>query len=364
MSATTSAESSDRRGDWLSGRRLDGVVAVLSLWMIAGIFLDGRSHAHGAPESFFTLEHVVFYTAFLALAAVFGLVVVREGTRSGRLRDALPQNHRFSLLGVAVFGLGGLADLVWHTVFGIESDVEALLSPTHLMLVAGALLLASTPLRRAWRSGLGEGWREQAPALLSATLVLSMLLFITIYANLLTGLPLALPEFVAADIGPVHTEGVEHVLISRAMAAVMAHTAIVMGVALALVGRFGPRLAPGFFTIALSVSGLGVAAFIGGIQFVPALVLAGLTADLLYWRLRPSLHRPWAVRVFATVVPLALYAGYFVLQLLTEGIPLTVHVWTGAIVIAGATGYLLSLLAVAPAGGADRETGVASDSDD
>jgi len=42
-----------------------------------------------------------------------------------------------SLLGVAIFGLSGGVDFLWHSLFGFEVDTEALLSPTHLSLAIG-----------------------------------------------------------------------------------------------------------------------------------------------------------------------------------------------------------------------------------
>lgn len=48
-------------------------------------------------------------------------------------RAAIPAGYSLGLLGVIIFALGGLGDMWWHTVFGIERDVATLLSPTHLM---------------------------------------------------------------------------------------------------------------------------------------------------------------------------------------------------------------------------------------
>jgi hypothetical protein len=42
--------------------------------------------------------------------------------------------------------------MAWHLVFGIETDVAALLSPTHLLLATGAALIVAGPLRAAWLS--------------------------------------------------------------------------------------------------------------------------------------------------------------------------------------------------------------------
>ena len=55
--------------------------------------------------------------------------------------------YGIGVLGVIVFGAGGIGDMVWHVAFGVEAGLEALLSPTHLVLLAGGILLLTSPLR-------------------------------------------------------------------------------------------------------------------------------------------------------------------------------------------------------------------------
>ena len=40
---------------------------------------------------------------------------------------------------------GAIGDMFWHIIFGIEVSIDALLSPTHLLLLIGALLILSGP---------------------------------------------------------------------------------------------------------------------------------------------------------------------------------------------------------------------------
>ena|SRR5919109_193336 len=44
-------------------------------------------------------------------------------------------------------GHGGIADLAWHEVFGVEVALDALVSPSHVPLAAGGLLILTSPLR-------------------------------------------------------------------------------------------------------------------------------------------------------------------------------------------------------------------------
>jgi len=47
-------------------------------------------------------------------------------------------------------------------------------------------------------------------------------------------------------------------------------------------------------------------------------------------------------------VPVLLYAAYFAALLATDGTYWSVHLWAGTILLAGVTGWLLSLLATPP----------------
>jgi hypothetical protein len=81
-----------------------------------------------------------------------------------------------------------------------------------------------------------------------------------------------------------------------------------------------------------------------GTPLVVLPLFTGVVAEVLYWKLRPALARPLQLRVFAFVVPSSLYAGYFALERGRSGIWWPVHVWSGAIFLAGAVGVLVSLL--------------------
>src|SRR5262249_50761660 len=99
----------------------DWALSVLSAVFVGGLFLDGWAHAHGhVDQSFFTPWHAVFYAGYGATALALGAALVRNHARGHGWREAVPAGYGLSLLGALVFAVGGVGDLIWHTVFGIE----------------------------------------------------------------------------------------------------------------------------------------------------------------------------------------------------------------------------------------------------
>jgi len=67
------------------------------------------------------------------------------------VREAAPGGYGPAALGVPVFVLSGLGGGLRHGLLGVEVGLEALLSPTHLLLALGAVLMVAGPFRAAWR---------------------------------------------------------------------------------------------------------------------------------------------------------------------------------------------------------------------
>jgi hypothetical protein len=154
-----------------------GVLAVL---LIGGLDLDIWAHSHGrVDQSFFTPWHAVLYGAMALNGIVLGIVMARNVLRNGYpWWRALPAGYGLSLIGVIAFAIGGVLDLAWHTLFGIEEDIQALLSPTHLILATSAALILTGPLRSAAiriAVSTPARWRDLGPAVLSVSAVFTLL---------------------------------------------------------------------------------------------------------------------------------------------------------------------------------------------
>src|SRR5215510_13108134 len=173
----------------VTGKRFDWLVVLASAWIVAGLFLDGWAHntLRNSIETFFTPWHAVLYSGFAVAGGLLVITHARNVMRGYHWLRGLPKVYMLSLLGVGIFALSGGADFVRHSLFGFEVDTEALLSPSHLSLAIGGLLIISGPFRAAWerpRAKEKQGWLDLLPTLLSLLAMLSVITFFTQFSNL------------------------------------------------------------------------------------------------------------------------------------------------------------------------------------
>ena len=157
-------------------------MAFIILWTVSGLYLDGWSHIANKPETFFTPWHGLLYSGFLA-----GVV---WSAREGRRQGTLAIDDRLSTAGVVIFGTGMVTDFIWHQIFGIEVDLEALVSPTHLLLMTGGVLLASGPFRSALAAtdeADQPAWRDFIAPLISVTATAAVAAFFLMYLGAFQG---------------------------------------------------------------------------------------------------------------------------------------------------------------------------------
>ena len=202
----------------VGGLRFDWLVVAFGGWLIGGLYLDGWAHVHIPDlETFFTPWHGVLYSGYLALATLLVGTVLVNRSRGVAWREAIPAGYSWSLLGAALFAVGGLADMIWHIVLGIEVSIEALLSPTHLLLALGGTLMISGPIRATWQradSGRAALW----PAMLALTILDALFIFFTEYAQPFTHRWATDPAGRFSRIGMLEQEiGVTAVLLQAAL---------------------------------------------------------------------------------------------------------------------------------------------------
>jgi hypothetical protein len=238
-----------------------------------------------------------------------------------------------------MFLLGGVLDMLWHQAFGVEVNLEALLSPTHLLLATSGVLMVGGPLRAAWSrtpTDAARGWRVLGAPLLSATLTLALLTFFTQYGHPIAE-PLAARGFGTGSGGFARSLGISGILLQ---------STLLMGMILLLTWRWS--LPFGALTLLMTLSSALMSVFEDTYLFLPGALIAGLLADaLLHW-LRPTTKRPARLRMFAFAVPALWYSLYFLTLQRTFGIAWTIHLWMGAIFLAGVAGLFVSLLIAPP----------------
>ncbi|OLC51794.1 MAG: hypothetical protein AUH85_18430 [Chloroflexi bacterium 13_1_40CM_4_68_4] len=311
--------------------RRDWVVILASLWMGAGLYWDGWAHGYGLPDSFWTIWHAAFYSGFVVTALAILTPTVLAHRRGVSWRAAIPAGYEAATLGVFIFAFAGIFDMTWHTVFGIELSTDALLSPSHMALGTGALLMVSGPFAAAARRPTRSGLLAQLPAVISLSFILGTFTFFTLFAGPYSGV---------IGSGPRPADSV----LVRSLLGVYVFSALVVGCA--LVGIRERLLPPGALTVLIGFNGFGMILMRGHapwevqILFMVVAIVAGALGDLLLWRLGPSMDDVLRIRLFAFLLPALYWALYLEETALRIGSGWTVHELTGIVVQAGIDGLL------------------------
>lgn len=309
------------------------------LWTF-GAFIDGWAHNNiiSSIESFFTPWHVVFYAGII-LTGILLVVYLYINYRNGYpWKYALPKEYFFGLVGVIITIIGGIGDLGWHAIFGIEDGTEALLSPTHLLLAIGGAMAVAAPLHAVW-------YRHKSELIHSLPTIISAAYFFSIITFMLQFLyPFNLPWMAESLVvaNPVQLE----YSIMFGIANILVYTVVVVGIILSTVKHW---IFPfGSFTAILGVNTLLMVSMSGyHFEFVVSSIIAGLIIDALYrYFIKENQHRMPHIHLFAFLVPLVIFSAYMAAIFITDNIIWTVHMWTGAIFIAGIVGYLMSYLVI------------------
>jgi hypothetical protein len=332
-------------------KRSDDLVAALcGAWMVSGLFLDGWAHRNNKPETFFTPWHGLLYSGFVA-SAVWLLKVIRSHQKPGStFRQAIPVGYGLRALGVGVFGVGAIGDLIWHQVFGIEVDIEALLSPTHLVLLGGGLLMACGPIASTMRrEGTNQQptWSSTGAVVGSVAFMLCVLQFFLMYLS-------------PYDYGKYNDDFV----VAGQQSRWLANQVLVDGIGSALV--FSLVVAIGLNFVIRTVK-IPRGAFLLMLLF-PAVLQTLLTSfETAHRLLGPALAAviaeltwPWlrarrsnAALIIGWVAVLTLITNYGILlgTAIVEQLSWTVHLWTGLPFLAALFAALVTAVTQIPATG-------------
>ncbi len=301
-------------------------IAFFGTWMVGGLFLDGWAHQAEKPETFFSPWHFILYSGFGAAVAYF---TFRE-----RILKKRTEGDRLTIVGLVVFIAGAIGDGAWHEVFGIEVDLEALLSPTHLALMIGGLLMLGIAYRKESATA-PRAERGDYSLVVTMTLAAAVTMFFTQYFNV----------FAFSGVWP--TQGGNDIWEVHAVGSVFVMNAIVLGLVFLIVRDWTPPRWT--FTFAFGALGAGMVLLQGPsdgpLLNIVAAAAAGFVTDLLVVRLRPSRERVRASRAFSALVPLTTWLLWFASLHLQDGVHWAAELWTGTIILAVLEGVGLGLLA-------------------
>jgi hypothetical protein len=323
--------------------RTNLVTALLGTWFTVGLFLDAWAH-NNVPklETFFTPWHAVFYSGFVATAAWV--------VWTARNRQAIPRGYGPAVLAVLGFAVAGVGDAAWHSVFGIEQNINILFSPTHLGLATAMLVIVTTPIRAAWAdptlSGR-PGLRRMFPAVLSLALATALVLLFLQYVNALAYGP---REVTLA------LSGYDDGLTERLVASFAVTTAVLLLPLLTVARRWVLPL--GTATLLFAFPGALSFAVTGfeNLALILGVLVSGVCADVLGWRLRPNPDRPVRYRLYGALVPLLIWTVYIAVayavagpaQVISDQAPAhpeaVVELYTGAPLVQALLGLLLAVL--------------------
>jgi hypothetical protein len=300
-------------------------------------------------ESFFTPWHAILYSGFLA-ASLWTIWMVYRRLRQGwQGLNAIPMGYDLGLIGAFIFGLGGIADLIWHSTFGIEVGIDALRSPSHIMLFIGAILLITAPLRAAWH----DPSSKSTPSFLEFLPNLFVILAVFCFASLmnlhvwgLISLPISSENL--KTLVPSQNPAVLYALNSFVDAGILFTNAAIMFTILFILQRW--RTPFGTYSIVFGLSTFVLVIIVDN-NLMPRVymaALAGIIIDSLIQILKPSLTRLLELRVFAALTPLIIWGTHFMAVQITGGLGISPELWTGILTMSALSGLALSLLVAMP----------------
>jgi hypothetical protein len=206
-------------------------------------------------------------------------------------------------------------------------------------------LISAGPFRAAWRrlvEPTEHNWVTQLTLPVSLLLLLSVFSLITQTAHPFT--------FLAPTI-VLKAQGTEQ---SYAVLGIVFQSLVLVMLILLAVRRW--HMPKGSFTLVLTINALSLSFMHNTYIVVPIGAVAGCIIDVVYHFLKPSVSRVDAFRLFAGVVPVIIYAVYFLALWITVGIVWSVHLSVGSILVSGIAGWLISYVMIPPKVPTDQET--------
>jgi len=329
----------------LSTPAFDWIYLILIVLVEVGFSLDAWSHGtYGPDQSVLSEYHLLMYGSIGVLSAYLAYIGATQMRAGASWRNALPAGFGIGFVGVMAFGISGVADLIGHALFGFETGVEARMSPSHLGLFVGLTLLRLALPQAAGarqRAGIPQRWIDYLPSMISIGLLLQLFMILLPDPAMHghgrewpTQLRRSVGDFLSYDAG-----------LSGVLLVTIAYIGLLVGVLRVV------KLPVGSLTV-ISILPSLISALEGQMDFLPVWLAAGIAGDLMLLAgARWIKNDVWTLRLFGLVVPLVLWSAYFASLILTNaggGVWWSGYIWTGTIVQAAATGFMIAVLTTLP----------------
>ncbi|MHA2501253.1 MAG: hypothetical protein ACXAE3_00065 [Candidatus Kariarchaeaceae archaeon] len=328
--AEPSKELSPPSGFPVTTPRFEQLYAIFGFWLLTGAYYDAWTHTYTPElESFFTPAHGLLYAGGLSLVALIVYTAVKNMAIGFPLKRALPLGYFTGLIGAGAFVLAGIGDMVWHILFGIENDLEAAFSATHLLLVVAFFLLVGSPLFSLMaRGNAAPSIRKDWPAMFGFMLVLSALTVITQWSHPIVNLQATYVTEGNVDIG--HSLGILGIILQT-----------VFILALMLPIAYHRVLPAGSFTFALTLNATYLAFMSYAFVLIIPYVITGIFADFYYAR-HDFRTQDGPFRIFAGAITIILYSLYFLILAVFMELAWNAHIVSGGIFFPTIVALLLS----------------------
>jgi hypothetical protein len=331
-------------------RRGDLLTAVLATWLVSGVLADGWAHEHRRLESVVTPWHAFLYAGFLAVAGWVGWNGWRHHRRGVPWAASFPAGYGLAAVGALIFWLSGFADLSWHQAFGIERGDAALLSPSHLGLLVGGVLLLTGPVRSAMSRPPSGRDRMPLAAVWSVTLSTFTATFLLHELNPFWQNPISIGHRAALALAT--TPGVTLPLqadLAATVGAVIVTSLVLFGPLVAVSARWS--LTVGRVIVMIGVPPVALQAVRGfddgGLAALG--LLGAMVAGLIVRIADVGPGRTWPTRLGLAGAATTFWAFYVaVVAIADHGLGVKAEIWGGLLVWAGLSVFAVASIATRP----------------